>query len=103
MLNVHCLNASCHTQSTISRSGGESEYYGLVKCAAIGLGARSMLADSGMCAGVVVRTDSSSGSAVGSRRGLGRLQHVRTRYLWVQQRVQEGDRRLKKEPGEATR
>ena len=100
MLNVHCLNASCHTQSTISLSGGESEYYGLDKCAAIGFGARSMLADSGMCAGVVVRTDSSSGYAVGSRRGLGRLRHVRTCYLWVQQRVQEGDRRLKKEPGD---
>ena len=49
---------------------------------------------------VVVRTDSSSGLAVGSRRGLGRLRHVQTRYLWVQQRVQQGDLRLKKEPGD---
>ena len=53
-----------------------------------------------MCADVVVRTDSSSGLAVGSRRGLGRLRHVQTRYLWVQQRVQQGDLRLKKEPGD---
>ena len=56
-----------------------------------------MLADFGMCADVVVRTDSSSGLAVGSRRGLG---HVQTLYLWVQQRVQEGDLRLKEEPGD---
>ena len=54
-----------------------------------------MLADFGM-----VRTDSSSGLADGSRRGLGRFQHVQTRYLWVQQRVQEGDLRLKKELGD---
>ena len=54
----------------------------------------------GMSAVVVVRTDSSSGLAVGSRRGLGRLRHVQTRYLWVQQRVQEGDFRLKKEQGD---
>ena len=53
-----------------------------------------------MCADVVIRTDSSSGLAVGSRRGLGRLRHVQTRYLWVQQRVQEGDLRLKKESGD---
>ena len=59
-----------------------------------------MLSDFGMCADVVVRTDSSSGLAIGTRRGLGRLRHVQTRYLWVQQRVQQGDLRLKKEPGD---
>ena len=90
------LKVSSHTQSTVSLRCGESEYYGIVKCAAIGFGARSMLADFGMCADVVIRTDSSSGLSVGSRRGLGRLRHVQTRYLWVQQRVQEGDLRLKK-------
>ena len=99
MRDAHCLKVSSHTQSTISVSSGESEPYGIVKCAAIGLGARSMLSDFGMCADVVVRTDSSSGLSVG-RGGLGRLQHVQTRYLWVQQRVQQGDLRLKKEPGD---
>ena len=59
-----------------------------------------MLSDFGMCADVVARTDSSSGFAVGSRRGLGRLRHVQTRYLWVQQRAQQGDFRLEKEPGD---
>ena len=101
MRDAHCLKVSSHTQSTISLSSGESEYYGIVKCAAIGLGARSMLADFGVCADVVIRTDdSSSGLAVGSRRGLDRLRQVQTRYLWVQQRVQEGDLRLKTESGE---
>ena len=56
-----------------------------------------MLSDFGMCADVVVRTDSSSELAVGSLRGLGRFLHVQTRYLWAQQRVQQGDLRLKKE------
>ena len=100
MRDAQCLKVSSHTQSTISLGSGESEYHGIVKCAAIGLGARSMLADFGMCADVVVRTDSSSGWAVGSRGGLGRLRHVQTRCLWVQQRVPEGDLRLKKEPGD---
>ena len=100
MRDAHCLKVSSHTQSTISLISGESEYHGIVRCAAIGLGARSMLADFGMCADVVVRTDLSSGLTVGSRRGLGRLRHVQTRYLWVQQRVQEGDLRKKKEPGD---
>ena len=81
MRDAHCLKVASHTQSTISLSSGEREYYGTVKCAAIGLGARSMHSDFGMCVDVVIRTDSSSGLAVGSRRGLGRLRHVQTRYL----------------------
>ena len=93
MRDAHCLKVPSHTPSTISLSSGESEY-GIVKCAAIGLGARSMLSDFGMCA------DSSSGLAVGSRRGSGRLRHVQTRFLWVQQRVQQGDLRLKEESGD---
>ena len=96
MRSAHCLEVSSHTQSTISLSSGESACYGIVKCAAIVLGARSMLADFCVCADVVVPTDSSSGLAVCSRRGLGHLLHVQTPYLWVQHRVQEGDLRLKK-------
>ena len=48
MRDAHCLKVSSHTQSTISLRSGESEYYGFFKCAASGLGARSMLADFGM-------------------------------------------------------
>ena len=100
MRSAHCLKVSSHTQPAISLSSGESECFGIVKCAAIGLRARSMLADFGMCADVVVRTDLWIGLGVGSRRGLGRFRHVQTRYLCVQQRVQEGDLCLKKEPGD---
>ena len=53
-----------------------------------------------MCADVMVRTDSSSGLAVGSRRGLGRLKHVQTRHLWVQQQEQQRDLHLQKEYGD---
>ena len=52
-----------------------------------------------MCADVVICTDSSSGLPVVSPRELGRLKHVQTRHLWVQQRVQEG--RLTHEEGES--
>ena len=63
MRDAHCLKVSSHTQSTISLSSGESEHYGIVKCATIGFGVRAMLSDFGMCADVVFRTDSSSGLA----------------------------------------
>ena len=96
----HCLKCQVTRNQPSHSVVVKVSNYAIVKSAAIGLGARSMLSDFGMCADFVVRTDSSSGLAVGSRRGLGRLQHVQTRYLWVQQRVQQGDVRLKKEPGD---
>ena len=70
----------------------------LSKARTIGLGARSMHADFGMCADNVVRTDSSGGLVIGSHQGLGRPRHVQTRYSQVKQRVQEVDFRLKKSP-----
>ena len=82
MHNAHGLKVSSHTQSTISFSSGESEYYGIAKCAAFGLGARSMFADGGTCADVVVRTDSSSGLAVDSEDcvAYGTCRHDTFRY-----------------------
>ena len=82
-----CLKTRKSTTGVVLMRDAHCEYFVNVKCAAIGSGARSMLSDFGMCADVVVRTDSSSGLAVGSRRGLGRFRHVQTRFLWVQQRV----------------
>ena len=80
MRHAHCLKVSSHTQPTISLSVGESEYYGIVNCAATGSGARSMLADLGMLTSddTPIRR-----VAVGSHNGWGRPRDVRQ-----QQRVQ---------------
>ena len=100
MRDAHCLKVSSHTQSTISLSSCESEYHGIVKCAAIGIGARSMLSDLACVLTSWYALTRQVDWTVGSRRGLDRLRHVQTRYWWVQQRVQQGDLRLKKEPGD---
>ena len=70
---AHCLKVSSHTKSTVSLSGGASEYHGIVKCAAGGLGTMSMLADFGMCAEIALRTDSSSGLGSGLAQRPGSL------------------------------
>ena len=46
-----------------------------------------MLTDWGVEAAVKASSDSSAARAFASRRGLGRMKHVQTRYLWVQERV----------------
>lgn len=43
---------------------------------------------------LVARTDSSAGQGIASRRGVGRVRHLDTRYLWVQELVLGGKLKL---------
>ena len=90
MLGRHTCKHASNLQSTIAMSSGESEYYGLVKAASVGLGMRSLLADWGLEMGVKILSDSSAARGHASKLGLGKMRHVQTRYLWIQERVQEG-------------
>ncbi len=48
MLGKHLIKPWSPTQSSISLSSGESEFYGVAKAAGIGLGYTSLLADVGV-------------------------------------------------------
>ncbi len=78
-------NIAKHGQSTIGRSSGESEWYGLVKGSAAGLGLQSMLRDWGILVSLDVLSGCSAARRFSSCQGLGRMRHVQTRYLWVQE------------------
>ncbi len=41
MFESHCINTYNQTQETIAVSFGESEFYGIVKAATMGLGTRA--------------------------------------------------------------
>ena len=45
-----------------------------------------------------MKTDSSAAHAMGSRRGVGKVRHIETRYLWLQEVVGRGRLRLMKIP-----
>jgi hypothetical protein len=94
MLGRHCVKHSSNIQSTIGLSSGESEWYGLVKGSAAGLGLQSLLHDWGVQLSLEVLSDSSAARGFSARQGLGRMRHVQTRYLWVQERVREGHLRV---------
>ena len=90
----HCLKHSSNLQSTVSLSSGESEFYAMVKAAAVGLGAQAMFADWGLKVDVRVFSDSSAARRICSRRGLGKTRHVQTRYLWIQEKVSNKEIRV---------
>ena len=96
----HLLRHGSTLQSTTALSSAEAEYYALTKGAAYALGIQSMFRDWGLELGLaVVWSDSSSGLSFASRRGLGRMRHIETRYLWLQDRVAKGDMRVHKIEG----
>ena len=75
------------TQASVTLSSGEAEYYGLVKAAGAGLGHQSFMDDLGIHLLVRVWTGSSAALGIASRSGLGKLRHLETHTLWVQEKV----------------
>ena len=88
------------TQPTVSLSSGEAEFYGVVKAAGLVLGQQAVLRDLGYELPVRVWTDSSAAMGICARQGLGKLRHIATHTLWVQEKVRSGAIELRKVRGE---
>ena len=99
MIGSHVIKTWSSTQPSITLSSGEAEFYGVVKACGVGLGIRSLLRDLGRDSHVRVWTDSSAAIGVCSRQGLGKLRHLDTHTLWVQQAVRRKDIELRKVDG----
>ena len=52
-----------------------------------GLGVVSLAKDFGVLLQLHIHMDATAGAAIGSRRGLGRVKHIDTIFLWVQEVV----------------
>ena len=91
MFGLHTIKSWASTQSVVALSSGESEYYGIVKGASVLLGAISLAKDFGIVLRGRLSTDSSAGKGIASRLGLGKVKHLHTQYLWVQERIANND------------
>ena len=100
MLGSHLVKSWSSTQTSVALSSGEAEFNGVVRGSGIGLGYRSLLQDLGQQIPVRVWTDSSAAIGVCSRQGLGKLRHLDTHTLWVQQALRAKRVQLCKIDGE---
>ena len=57
-----------------------------------------MLKDWGITVPISGYMDATTGLAIGSRHGLGKVKHIDTVYLWVQQVIRDGRITLTKKP-----
>ncbi len=101
MLGQHLIKSWSSTQASISLSSGEAEFNGVVRGAGIGLGYQGLVKDLGQPLPIRVWTDSSAAIGVCSRQGLGKLRHLDTHTLWVQQAIRAQRIVLCKVDGEA--
>ena len=83
----HVVKHSATLQAVIGLSSAEAEYYALCKGACQALGTQAALADLRLECTIELYSDSSSARALASRRGLGKIRHVETRFLWLQERI----------------
>ena len=101
MLGAHTIKHWSSTQSSVTLSSGEAEFHGVVKGAAMGLGFQALLRDFDLELPVRLWTDSSAAIGICSRQGLGKLRHLDTKTLWIQQAVRNGAIDVRKVPGVA--
>ncbi len=95
----HAIKAWSSTQATVAMSSAEAELYALTKGAANTLGFMAVMKDLGYDFNAMLHTDASATLSIAQRQGLGKLRHIRVQYLWVQERLRQGDLTVKKVPG----
>ena len=63
------------------------------------IGVREILADLGINRQIVIKTDASAAKGITNRVGLGKLRHLETNLLWIQERVASSEIIVEKVPG----
>ena len=86
----HVLKTWCSTQATVALSSAEAELVSAVKGAAEGLAVQSLVRDFGCDCALRVNMDSSAAIGICKRTGVGKIRHLDTRLLWLQERVRCG-------------
>ena len=87
----HLIRAYSRTQATVALSSAEAELYATVRASAEYIGIASMLKDFGVTKKGYLLGDASAALGIIRRRGIGKMRHIDTSYLWVQERAANKD------------
>ena len=96
----HILKTWSTTQATVVLSSAEAELYSLVRGAAQALGMLALGQDLGIWLNATVYIDAAATLCIIQRQGLGKLRHVATQFLWVQDKVRNNAFDIAKVPGQ---
>lgn len=81
----HTIRTWCKTQALVTLSSGEAELYGAVRASSELVGMLSFMKDLGLVnlKGDVLG-DANAALGIIHREGIGKLRHLNTQWLWVQ-------------------
>ena len=99
-LGKHLLTHWSRTQTCVALSSGEAELNAMLKAACEGLSLQYLINEVGVETGLHLLGDSSASHGTLQRQGAGRIKHLQTRQLWLQEKVHEGSITIEKIPRE---
>ena len=85
MIGDHVIKTYSKQQRTVALSSAEAELYAMVAASAEALAVIAYSADLGLKFDGEVYTDSSAALGISQRAGIGKVRHLRTQGLWVQE------------------
>ena len=97
----HLVKSWSVTQKNVTLSSGEAELVAAVKATSEAIGIARLAFDWGDATEMAVHIDSSAAIGVVSRRGSGKLRHIRVGQLWIQEMAEEGEVHVRKVCGES--
>ena len=100
MVGTGCIKHYSKTQTTTALSSGEAELSGIGAGIAQELGIQSICRDLGYTYKLWVHTDATAAIGIARRRGMGKIRHLDTSDLWVQEVVRSERVALLKVAGE---
>eukprot|EP00971_Amphidinium_carterae_P097174 1923120-Amphidinium_carterae.1 len=83
MVGRHLVKSTTSTQAIIALSSAESEFAAMVKGISNAIGLRSLATDLGQGLQIKVYTDSSGAKGIASRKGIAKLRHLHTSYIYI--------------------
>ena len=93
----HLIDASCAKQSAIALSSREAEFYALVRGSAAGLLMIQIWGRTGFKGmKLTMKTDPSAAKGIATRKGSGKVKHLSTKKLWIQDCVQRNQLKVQK-------
>ena len=96
MKGQHCVKSWATTQKSVTLSSAEAELVAAVKMSAELLGLEQLMAEWGIQVRSEVLIDSSAALGVVSRKGNGKLMHIKVGMLWVQEKQETEELTFKK-------
>ena len=84
-MGEHVVKTRCKQQKVVARSSAEAQLYAMVGASAKTIAIAAYADDSGLSFGCELYCDSAAALGISQRAGIGKVRHLRTQGMWLQE------------------